>query len=88
MPSKNPRMMLTLKPDVLAALQDLSDALGKPTATVAAELLTEMRPQLLDLAKYARAMKAGKTDVAKRALSHMVGDALADQLSLLDKGKA
>lgn len=88
MPSKNPRMMLTLKPDVLAALQDLSAELGKPTATVAAEFLTEMRPQFLDLAKYARAMKAGKKDVAKRTLTHMFGDALAQQLSLLDKGKA
>ncbi len=77
-------MMLTLKPEVVAALEDLSSALGKPTATVAADLLTEMRPQLLDLAKYARAVKPGKTDAAKRALSHMVGGALAEQLELLN----
>lgn len=76
-------MMLTLKPEVVAALEDLSSALGKPTATVAADLLTEMRPQLVDLAKYARALQAGKADAAKRALTHMLGTAMAEQLELV-----
>lgn len=83
MPSRRPRMMLTLDPEVVAALSDLADAMGKPAATVAAELLTEAVPQVKGLAKYARALKAGKKDAAKRALSHMLGDAMAEQLELL-----
>lgn len=73
-------MALTLTPEVEAALFDLADAVGKPAATVAVELLREMAPQLHDLAKISRLAKEGKASAAKRALRHMVGDAMAEVL--------
>jgi hypothetical protein len=73
-------MALTLKPEVERAVFDLADAVGKPAATVVAGLLEEMVPQLEGLAKVARATKAGNTAAAKRAMSHMFGDMLAEQL--------
>lgn len=85
MPSQKPRMMLTLDPETVEAIDTLAKALGKPSATVAAQLLAEMRPQLLDLAKYHRLAKSGHHEAAKRTLRHMLGDAaaeLADQRPL------
>ena len=93
MPTKQRRMALTLKPHVEAALFDFAEAIGKPAATLAAELLEEMVPQLEDLAKIARHTKAGNKAAAKRALTHMVGDGLAElmqqtQPELFGKPKA
>lgn len=81
MPSHRKRMALTLPDPVSEALSTLAAAVGKPVATVAVELLTEMAPQMLDLAKIARAQKAGNQAAAKRAVQHMLGDALAEVMS-------
>jgi predicted DNA-binding protein len=81
MPTRKPRMALTLNPKVEAALSDLSDALGKPAATLAAEMLEEMVPQLEGLAKFARASKSGNKAAAKRALTHMLGDSMAELMT-------
>jgi hypothetical protein len=83
LPTKNPRLMLTVKPELLAALTDLSAALGKPTATVTTDLLTEMIPHLEVLTRYARAVQSGQKDAAATALRHLVGQAMAEQLDLL-----
>lgn len=82
MPSAKKRLPLTLPDELDAALRELADALDKPLATVTVEILTEMIPQLEGLAKYARHMKAGKTAAAKRAMAHMIGDAMAEQLEI------
>lgn len=74
-------MALTLTPEVEAALFDLADALGKPAATLAVELLREMVPQLHDLAKITRLAQQGKNAAAKRALRHMIGDGMAEILN-------
>ena len=81
MPSTRPRMALTLPDDVHAAVHELADALGKPASKVVTELLQEMVPQLQGLAKIHRASKAGNAAAAKRALQHMVGDAMAEVLT-------
>ena len=81
MPSRNPRLFLTLPPDVRAAVDDLADALGKPSSTVVAQLLEEMVPQLQGLAKVARASRSGNRAAAKRALQHMLGEGLAEALT-------
>jgi hypothetical protein len=83
MPSRKPRLHLTVEPELRAALEDLGAALGKPPATVAVEILRESIPTLQELTKYARAMQAGNKAAAKRAMTHMVGNALAEQLELL-----
>jgi hypothetical protein len=71
-------MALTLPPDLREALFDLADAAGKPPSTVAAELLGDMVPQIKDLAKVLRAAKAGRTEAARRALVHMIGNGMAE----------
>lgn len=85
-------MALTLSAEAEAALADLADATGKPAATIAAELLKEVAPQLHDVAKIARLSQQGKAAAAKRALVHMVGDGMAqlmqDQLPLPVKGSS
>lgn len=75
------RMAMTLPAETEAALWDLADALGKPAATVAAEILTEMAPQLHDLAKVSRFAQAGKGAAAKRALTHLMGNAMAQVMA-------
>jgi predicted DNA-binding protein len=75
-------MALTLTPELEAALDDLAEALGKPAATLAVELLHELIPQLEGLAKVARAAKSGNKAAAKRALVHMVGDNMAELMSM------
>jgi hypothetical protein len=74
-------MALTLPEDVHAAIHDLADAVGKPASKVVTELLQEMVPQLVDLAKISRAARAGNNAAAKRALQHMLGDALAEAMT-------
>jgi predicted DNA-binding protein len=83
-------MALTLPDHVRDAVYDLADAVGKPASKVVAELLEEMVPQLEGLAKVARAAKSGNKAAAKRALTHMFGDAMAEhmQSDLFRKGKA
>lgn len=81
MPTRKPRMALTLSESVNAAVHDLADAMGKPASKVVTELLEEMVPQLESLAKIARAAKSGNKAAAKKALQHMVGDAMADVLT-------
>lgn len=80
MPTRKPRMSITLPDDVARALYDLADATEKPAATVVADLLQEMRPQLEGLAKVARAAKSGNKVAAKNALRHLFGDSLAEVL--------
>lgn len=83
MPSNQPRIALTVPDDLRDALQQLAEAADKPVSTVIVGLLTEMQPQLIDLAKVLRAAKSGKKAAAKRALQHMVGNAMAEQLELM-----
>jgi hypothetical protein len=78
---KRDRLALTPPPALRAALEDLAEAMEKPPATIAVELLVEMIPQLQGLAKIARYAKAGKKEAAKRALQHMVGDSFAEVLT-------
>lgn len=81
MPSQRPRMALTLPQATIEALEDLGDAIGKPASTIAAEMLTEMAPQLHDMAKMTRFAKQGKKAAAKRVLHHMIGDAAAEMVT-------
>lgn len=87
MPTARPRIALTPSTELKAVLDDLADASEKATSTVITELLEEMKPTLIDLAKVIRAAKSGKKAAAKRALQHMVGNALAEQLDLIGKHK-
>lgn len=78
MPTRKTRMALTLPDHVRDAIFNLSDALQKPAASVVAELLEEMVPQLEGLAKVSRAARSGNKVAAKKALQHMMGDSFAE----------
>jgi len=78
MPSKNPRLALTVPPALKEALDDLAQAQGIPTAKVVVGLLAEMETQIRDLTKYARLVRAGEHDAANRALRHLLGNAMAE----------
>lgn len=80
MPTQKPRCNVTLKPHVRDALQAFSDEVGKPVATVVANLLEEMVPQLDGLTKIAKATKAGNKSAATKALRHLMGDGMANLL--------
>ena len=81
MPTKKTRMALTIPDDLMAVLRDFAEAQEKPMASVVVALLEEMKPQLESLTKINRALKAGKTSVAKSALRSMVGDAMAEAMA-------
>jgi len=94
MPTKLPRLQVTLPTHVRDSIEAFADAMGKPTATVVSQLLEEMVPQLDGLTKIAKAAKEGNKAAAKRALRHMVGDGMAQildshqrELDLARKGK-
>ena len=80
MTTKMRRIQVCLPDSLSEALADLADAEKKPISNVMVGLLTEMEPQIRDLAKYARSIKAGKMDEAKQALMHMFGNNMAELL--------
>ena len=80
MPSSKPRLILTLAPELQAAIDDLAEASGKPRATVVVELLGELTDQMHDLAKLMRHAKAGNRSGVKKALRDLLGGALAGVL--------
>lgn len=81
MPTLRPRLYLTLDDELLFALAELADAQDKPVSVVTASLLKEIQPQIEGLSKLIRHAREGNKAAAKRALTHMVGDSLADVLS-------
>lgn len=85
MPSQKPRVAVTLDPSINAALDAMAEVVGKPKATVIADLLLEMLPQIEGITKIARASRAGNKAAAKRALVHMVGDGMAELIAAQQK---
>lgn len=81
MPSRLPRIKITLPEHTESTLRLFAAEVGKPPATVIAQLLTEMVPQLEGVIKIARATRAGNKAAADRALRHMVGDGMAEVLN-------
>lgn len=82
MPTQKPRIALTLSPELQVALTNLAEAVGKPVSTVAAELLLEALPQIEGLTKYAKVAKSGNKAAMKRALSQMLGDNMAEVMTM------
>lgn len=81
MPSKKPRLALTVPDDLDADLSELAQLQGKPLATLVVDLLKEMQPQIQGIIKIQKAVKAGNIRAAKSALTHMVGDGIAEILT-------
>jgi predicted flavoprotein YhiN len=85
MPSRKPRLALTLPVELRDALLELSEVLGKSLATVTVELLVEILPQITAVAKLQRAVRTGNKATAKRALVEMVGKEMADVMTAHQK---
>jgi Zn-dependent oligopeptidase len=81
MPSQHRRLILTLPPDIDAAIDRCAAAFDKPRSAVVVDLLQELTPMLTDLAKVAEHTKANRKSAAKRVLQHMVGDKLAELMA-------
>lgn len=88
MTTKMRRIQVCLPDSLAEALADLADAEKKPISKVMVLMLSEMEPQIRDLAKYARSIKAGKMDEAKQAIAHMLGHSMAELLIEEKKAKA
>jgi hypothetical protein len=82
MPSAKLRTAIILPDSTRAAFIALAAAQGRPLATVIAELLHEMEPQIISLAKLTEHAKAGRTGQMKQALRHMLGDAMAEVMTV------
>jgi len=87
MTTKMRRIQVCLPDSLAAALADLADAEKKPISKVMVALLSEMEPQIIDLAKYTRCVKMGKMDEAKQALQHLFGNSMAELLTEEKKAK-
>lgn len=83
MPSQFRRLILTLPPHIDEAIDRCAAAFEKPRSAVVVDLLAELTPSLIDLAKVAEHAKANRKTAAKRALQHMVGDKLAEMMTTL-----
>jgi hypothetical protein len=81
MPSRKARLALTIPDDLKRILDDLGDAMGKPTSKVVTEVLQELAPQLEATARMVRLAQAGNKAGVKKVLAHMVGDAAAAMLT-------
>lgn len=51
MPTKNPRILLTVKPDTMEMLRRAAEPMGKPVATLVSEILDEARPVIEGMAR-------------------------------------
>lgn len=86
MPSAKPRMVLTLPESTHAALFELAKAMGKPAATIAAEILVDAAPNLRELARIARHLKvspAGGVAEMAATLARISDGAKQAELGLL-----
>lgn len=81
MPTRLPRLALTLPVSLRVTLDDLSEAMEKPLAALVVELLVEMEDQLKGLTKLVNASKVGNKAAVKRALVGMVGETVATIMS-------
>lgn len=77
MPTKKRRVMVIFPDETGAAVADLAKAAGQSQSRIVSELMTEMTPQLRDLAKLLRAARSGGKEAAKGALRDLVGGAMA-----------
>lgn len=75
------RIQISLPDSLQEALSDLAEAQKVPVSKVIVGLLSEMEPQIRDIAKYARLIKDGQIKEAKRTLVHMIGNGMAELLA-------
>ena len=85
------RIQVSLPDSLSQTLVDLADIKQVPISKVIVSLLSEMEPMLKESNKYARLLKQGQVEEAKRVVQHMMGTAMAeiihDQAEVVAKNK-
>ena len=74
MPTKNARVMLTVKPETLAALRGVAEPSNVPVASLIAQMLDEMVPMLKSMAAAATATKEKRVEAFDH-LAEALGEA-------------
>jgi predicted DNA-binding protein len=89
MPTKKPRMILTLEPETKAILDELSEVAGKPASTFISEMLSEaaeamFRP-MIEALRLAKNQKEQAWDVLNHALAKSQHNAAQLSLAIHDE---
>lgn len=89
MPTKKPRMILTLEPEVKAVLDELADVSGQPASTFVSEMLKEgaeaiFRP-MIEALRLAKEKKSEAWDVLNHALAKSQHNAAQLSLAIHDE---
>lgn len=91
MPSKNPRMMLTLTPELAKAFDEFREATGTAPASFVTRLLIESLPMIRSVAEASRAAAKDQQE-ALEILQGAIGTALhqgaSAQLEMLEASAA
>lgn len=77
MPSKKPRIALTVPDDIMAVLKECADLQGKPVSALIVDTLREMLPTFIGLVNVTKAVKEGNDEAVKLAVRNMFSDSLA-----------
>lgn len=81
MPTKNPRVMVTLKPGTYETLKAAAEAVGASMSSVIAEIMDEAAPALLNVQKAVQMAKS-KPSEAFDQLAHQLAQAQAEASQL------
>jgi hypothetical protein len=86
MPSKHPRLALTIPDELMPVLKAFARVEGKPVSAAVVDLLVEMKPTLEGIVRVSEAVKSGNDEAKQAAMRHMFGDNLASVLMASSPG--
>lgn len=81
MTTKMHRLTISLPDEVMIAVQAMAESEQLPMSKVIISILKEFAPSMLQIAKFQRQIKEGKTSEAKRTMQHLYGDQFANMMS-------
>ena len=91
MPSKNPRMMLTIPPELAKAFDEFRDATGTAPASFVTHLLMESIPMIRSITEASRAAARDQQEalgILQSALGTALHQGTSAQLEMLEAGTA
>lgn len=91
MPSKNPRMMLTLTPELAKAFDEFREATGTAPASFVTHLLMESLPMIRSITEASRAAARDQQEalgILQSALGTALHQGTSVQLEILEAGTA
>lgn len=91
MPSKNPRMMLTIPPELAKAFDEFREATGTAPASFVTHLLMESLPMIRSITEASRAAARDQQEalgILQSALGTALHQGTSVQLEMLEAGTA